>query len=181
MENPIETINYEGYTIKIYSDSYVDSPRSWDNFGKMALFHGKYKFPNELNMSIEECKCLESNKDWLVLPVYMIDHSSVALSTEPFNDPWDSGRVGIIAVEKSKVLEQLPENLPLKGYSRTQIAFDMLEDEVRSYSRYVNGETYGYEIEDKSGEKLDSCWGYLGLKSVIACAKEDVDEYIKSS
>ena len=170
MENPIETIEYNGYTIKIYLDSSVDSPRTWDDFGKMSLFHKKYKFPNELNMTMEECKRLESNKDWLVLPVYMLDHSGVALSTEPFDDPWDSGRVGIIAVEKSEMS---------KYFLSEKQAIENLKSEVKTYSQYLNGEVYGYVIEGAEDEELDSCWNFIGFDSAVEAAKIDIDTYYK--
>lgn len=170
MENPIETIDYEGYTIKIYPDSDTNSPRDWGNLGKMSLFHGKYKFPNELEMTIEECKRLESNKNWLVLPVYMIDHSSVALSTEPFDDPWDSGQVGIIAVERPKLSD---------NFLSEEQALEIMKSEVKTYGQYLNGEVYGYVIEGAEDEELDSCWNFIGFDSAVETAKIDIDTYYK--
>ena len=168
-ELPIESIEYGGYTIKIYPDPDTESPRSWGNLGKISLFHGKYKLPNELERTMEECKRLESNADWLVLPVYILDHSGVTLSTEPFNDPWDSGRVGITAVEKAEALKRMPE----------ETALEIMKREVRTYGQYLNGEVFGYVIEDKNDEEIDACWDFIGYDSVVETAKEYVDDIVK--
>jgi len=34
------------------------------------------------------------------LPLYLFAHSGVRVSTEPFNDPWDSGQCGFAVLEK---------------------------------------------------------------------------------
>jgi len=42
-DNPIETISQDGFTGKIYQDDcQCDTPRDWDNLGKMLCFHSRY-------------------------------------------------------------------------------------------------------------------------------------------
>ena len=36
----------------------------------------------------------EIEKSYVVLPVYLLDHSGLSVSTTDFNDPWDSGQTG---------------------------------------------------------------------------------------
>jgi hypothetical protein len=35
--------------------------------------------------------------------------------------------------------------------------------EVETYSQWANGEVYGYDVQDKEGNSLDSCWGFYGI------------------
>ncbi len=46
--------------------------------------------------------------------------------------------------------------------------------EVEQYDAYLNGECYGYELY-KSGEVMDSCWGFTGAFDK-ACA--DIADYL---
>ena len=159
MNNPIETIEYKGKTINIYVDVNAESPREWDNLGNMCLFHNKYNLPNELNLSMEDTHKIAKNKKYITLPVYMIDHGNVALSTEPYSDPWDSGCLGIITVSREK--------LKTEGIS-TRRAKTILKSEVQIFGKFLNGEVYGFECEDVSS------WGYYSIEDAIKVAKENI-------
>lgn len=37
-----------------------------------------------------------------------------------------------------------------------------MEAEIDEYSKWANGECYGYGITDRNGEHVDSCWGFIG-------------------
>src|SRR3989304_6036379 len=107
----METIeNYKGYDIKVKQDSYEgESPREWDNLGKLCLFHDKYKFPNESGHNIRN---FDSPNDFLkfiqeeenpaiLLMVKMYSHSGISLTADPikkmsypYTDYFDSGTVG---------------------------------------------------------------------------------------
>ena len=38
----------------------------------------------------------------------------------------------------------------------------VLRGEVKVYDQYLQGDVYGYVIEDADGEEIDSSWGYYG-------------------
>jgi len=151
------------FTLNIVVDEDPMNPREWDNLGKMVLFHNKYNVPNE-----SECRTLEAAQEFLAenhknifwFPVYMIDHSGVALSTQSFNDPWDSGYVGFIYVEKSDVRKEWGVQRISKKIR--EIVSNNLIGEVETYSNYLNGDCYGYEVLDSSGDVLESCHGFYG-------------------
>lgn len=41
-----------------------------------------------------------------MMPLYLMDHSGLAMQTESFHDPWDSGQVGWIYVSKEDALKE---------------------------------------------------------------------------
>lgn len=41
-EQPVETIEYRGFDINIYQDDMAESPREWDNIGRMLCKHRDY-------------------------------------------------------------------------------------------------------------------------------------------
>ena len=57
----------------------------------------------ELNQALMS----QIEKMYVVLPVYLLDHSGLAMSTTDFNDRWDSGQVGIIFVSFDKIREEM--------------------------------------------------------------------------
>lgn len=50
-----------------------------------------------------------------------------------------------------------------------------LKSEVETYDQYLTGDVYGYVIEDKEGEELDSCWGFYGEEYCLEEAKSIAD------
>lgn len=64
-----------------------------------------------------------------VRTLYVLDHSVVRYSTTPFNDPWDSGAVGIAFVS--------PDDM---GDLGTDTCLAAIDAEVGEYDRWVNGE-----------------------------------------
>ena len=48
----------------------------------------------------------EIEKAYVVLPVYLLDHSGLSVSTTDFRDPWDSGQTGIIFASFDKIREE---------------------------------------------------------------------------
>jgi len=96
----------------------------------------------------------------VILPLYLYDHSVVTISTTPFNNRWDSGQIGFILVSKETALEQFGGKIvtaKLKEKIERQ-----LEGEVETYAQFLEGDVYGFCIEDEDGEQLESCYGFYG-------------------
>lgn len=162
----IEKINLNGVTIDIYVDESPENPRDWDNLGVIVGWHRRYTIGDKHNHENPA-----DFKDWakshpsIVLPVYMYDHSGIALSTSnscyPFNDMWDAGQVGYIFVEISKVKSEF--NWHNLTRARIEKINKILQAELQEYAYYINGEVYGFiNTCDVCGEELDSCWGFFG-------------------
>lgn len=155
----IETRN--GLTIKIYQDEDCQNPRrDYDPFGHMICFHRRYDLGDKHSMSMDELKEIVERKDVVALPLFLYDHSGITMSTGSFRDPWDSGQVGYIYITFKEILENWSGKRMTP--SLRQKAIDSLQAHVKEYDDYLTGNVYGYVIEDKDGNELDSCWGYIG-------------------
>ena len=87
----IHTESYNGMTIKIYADELAESPREWDNLGKMCCFHKRYNLGDKHTMTVDEVQELVQREDVIALPLYLYDHSGITMNTTGFSCPWDSG------------------------------------------------------------------------------------------
>jgi hypothetical protein len=164
----VEQIEVDNLTVKIFPDSDPESPREWDNLGTMVCFHRRYnlgdkdhdfKTPEEFN------KFLENNYDELVvLPLYLYDHSGITMNTTGFSCPWDSGQVGWIYVDHSKIKNEF-------GVVDVEKIKKQLRCEVETYDQFISDQVYGYKIF-RDGEEVDSCWGFYGLD---CCTEEAVN------
>lgn len=101
-------------------------------------------------------------REWpgIILPLYLYDHSGLTMSTGAFSCRWDSGQVGWIICSFVDALCEIgyPDDSTL-----TKRITALLEAEVQQYDAYLQGQCYGYVIEDTdTGETLDSCWDFLG-------------------
>lgn len=179
----IDTIEYKGFKIKVFSDDSPDSPRNWDNLGKMICFHRRYSLGDKHDLSIEEAKKLEQSKNTISLPLYLYDHSGITMNTTGFNCPWDSGKVGFIYVEKKDVRKEWGwKQLSAKRIKKIE---DILRSEVDVYDDYLRGNVYGYKIESPEGDELEdgSVWGFYGYdhekSGLLESAHPTIDYEIK--
>lgn len=107
-------------------------------------------------------------KHFVILPLYLMDHSGISMSTGAFSCPWDSGQVGWIYVSMEKAKSELFESgaTPSVEEIRTK-ATKALKQEVDTYDDYLTGQVYGFityalDWDGEKGEELDSCWGFYG-------------------
>ncbi len=95
-----------------------------------------------------------------ILPIFMLDHSGLAINTTGFSCSFDSGQLGYIYCSEARALN-------------AGIDFDKLEEhlvsEVATYDLYLSGQCYGWSWND------DSCRGYLmSLADLIEIAKVEI-------
>ena len=95
----------------------------------------------------------------VLLPVFLYDHSGLAMNTIGFHCPWDSGQVGYVYV----TLEAVRKEFGVKRVTKAlrEKAEDILRGEIVSYDAYLGGRVYGSVIE-QDGEEVDACWGFVG-------------------
>lgn len=182
---PYETISYKDYTIEIYSDDNPESPRSWDNMGKMVCWHRRYTLGDKHDFSDGDDfkNSIDPDKN-LILPLRLYDHSGISMSTSssyPYNDRWDSGQVGWIYVSKKDLLanyggKRVTAKLREKG-------LEHLRNEVSIYDQYLRGDVYGFKVLDKEGNDIDSCWGFYGTdwktNGLLDHAQPSIDYHIR--
>jgi len=176
MTEIIETIKSNNYVANIRIDDSPFNPREDDNFGTLIAFHSNYNLSDNQDFTKEELLEHIQKEGILSLPVYMYEHSGIALRTTPFNCKWDSGQIGYIFVSL--------EDIEKEGWTKNQ-AEKCLVSEIEEYSQYCNGEVYGYQIYNKKdcescSDDIDSCWGYIGYEWVQEAVKDQLD-YLEES
>ena len=126
------------------------------------------------DLSEEDCqKLLKPYLEWM--PVWMYDHSGQTIrccDNNPFNDRFDSGRLGIIMIDKQKMLEEFEAS----DDNWREKAREILAAETAEYNEYVEGNVFGYYLYMFAGdegeedsldcscwEEFDPCaWGFTG-------------------
>lgn len=174
--------------LRIFQDEDACNPREDDNVGTFIMFHRRYNFGDKI---CEELADLEEvtpetvaefckREDVVALPVFMIDHSGLSVSTRSFGCPWDSGQIGYIFVTHKKLKREQID---------VERAEEILRGEIKTLDQYLTGDVYGYvvekvekccECEKDKVEHVDSCWGFFGhkyaeeegLAALAACVKE---------
>ena len=169
-ELELTRMEYQGLTIVIGHDENPGSPREWDNLGTIYSNHRRYDPDGHGIRELEDWETGEIDlKDYYYMKVYAYVHGGISLSTirkGQFADPWDSGLVGVIAVERT--------DPRVKDMSEEDI-YQAFENEITCLDRYYNGDVLGYEIYD-GDECIDSCYGfYQDEEFVLAEAKSEAE------
>ena len=101
------------------------------------------------------------DKHFIILPLYLYDHSGITMNTSGFYCPWDSGQVGYIYVSKEDVRKEWGWKYLTE--KRIEKIRQILRTEVEIYDHYLTGMVFGYQVEcNMCGNELDSCWGFYG-------------------
>jgi len=184
---PIAVEEYRAHTISIYPDECAGSPRDWDNLGTMHCWHRRYDLGDvqhggsetgndvlrqlmaerewtvrhksvDPDLVPDEHLCRYVEKHFIVLPLFLYDHSGLAMSTGSFvgqaqHAEWDSGQVGFIIATKEEGRRDWIDDANAEG---------RLRDEVEIYDAWLSGQVYGYTVKASSEAEIDSCWGFYG-------------------
>ena len=131
-------------------------------------------------------------RHYLWLPLYLYDHSGITMSTYPFSDPWDSGRVGLILVSFEKAAQEwggTADNLdvpygPIPERTVREQAYEYLRSEVRGYDAFIRGDVVVCSAEDPDGEVVYCVGGYFPdengkYEDALADARAAVDADIE--
>ncbi len=126
MDSSIASAESKGYRLRVFVDDDAESPRNWDNLGRMVCSHRRYDLGDEKASNTElyssweewlETEVLEPNggeDEVVALPLYLYDHSGITMNTTGFSCPWDSGQVGWIYCTKKRFREET-------GYSEDEL------------------------------------------------------------
>jgi hypothetical protein len=177
--NAVEEFEANGLNVKIYSDEDPINPRvDYDNDDVMVAFHKRYSLGDKHNYSFNDFNSWDELKAQIckdndvleILPLYLLDHSGITISTTDFNDKWDSGMVGFIFITKDEARKSHMVKKISKKVRET--CHKNLLSSVETYNQYIRNDVYGYVIEDKDENEIDSCWGFFGLAYCIEEAKD---------
>jgi hypothetical protein len=172
--------NYKGFNIKIESDEDPCNPvKEYDMFGRLALSSRcRYDFGHETFSDPEEFLADLKAQKAVILDVYMYEHSGITINTSGFSCRWDSGQVGFIYITREEIRKEFP-GWKILNRKRLQQIEKMLRSTVEEVDNYLTGNVWGFIVEDKAGEQIESCWGFNGdYKYCLEEAKFAVDGHI---
>lgn len=182
MSHTVKIAENDTHVLKIVQDDDLhETPRDWDNLGKMICWHSRYNLGDDHNYSdsedflnsladdfVDDWQEVDDeavrkiiSENYLILPLYLYDHSGITMNTTGFSCRWDSGQVGWIYMSHEDIVKEY-------GSLDIEKAKENLIAEVKTYDMYLRGEVYGFQLikKDEDGEELetiDSCWGFYGL------------------
>lgn len=184
-DQPVEKLEKGGFTAKLYQDELAESRRDWGyHLGTMTCFHRRYSLGDKQDpeTSPEDfAEFIKTDKSVaLALPLYLLDHSGLAMRCgRGFGDvdpgSWDSGLVGWIYVTTKGILKEYGGKKVTKAKLAT--AEKVLRAEVEEYDSYLQGDIYLISIEGPSGEVVESCGGFIGWKY----AKQEAEQMLKEA
>jgi len=154
-------------TYRIEQDSDSANPGEW-LFGHIAYHSSRYALGTDCvsRDRLDEIKAGVDSGKLIGMPVYAYVHSGATISTSSFSCPWDSGQSGYVYCTREEAIAELGKK-SLTKRTKEQ-ALELLEDTVKVFDMYLQGDIWGYVIED-DGKELGSCWGFYGYES---CKKE---------
>ena len=186
MNNILETLNIKGFDVHILISHDAENPLDCGS-ATLVTAHRRYTFggdrlPFDAN-SIEEAfdghlaaKGL-IRRDVIWLPVYLYDHSGLALSDTPFGAPWDSGQLGYIYERRDAIgaeyhVQRISRKLEQSVLARLRHTLQLLE-------YWANGNVYAYEIP-----ALDEyCGGFYGwdheTSGLVEYATDAVETHLR--
>ena len=184
----IKEFTYKKHLIRIIeSDVEVESPREYEPLGVMCTMHRRQDF-NEVSPAPkpEDFDGWDALKEYIVksfdaeviLPVYMLDHSGIRLSTKPFDCSFDSGQIGFISTNKTRMLQKRTfKNLTQKLRDEAEAE---LVGEIETLDQWLRGEAYGFVIDpqdDNDEEGLYEEYGgaYWDVEAAELIATDTVD------
>lgn len=158
----IETAQHAGRTVNVYIDDDPQNPRTeYDCASLIVHWHRRYDFGRRVSSETTE----ETIREWAadradvilaILPLFLYDHGGLVLRCGAFGDPFDSGQVGFVYIDKKTSDTMGYEDLSTAEYEA------ILRQEIQTYNHYLSGEVYGYEVVGAAGDVLESCGGFVG-------------------
>ena len=177
----METYNLtNGRTLGIDYCEWAESPREWDNLTK-CIFFGNYKhygdthnfnfnseFTSREDFINEGSDIIKKHFDAvLVKAVHVYKHSGTSISTNggyPYDCRWDSGTIGFVIITKQDLREEYKwKVITQKRLDSVMENIDkVMDSEIKTLSDYIEGNVYGFSIQDENGDTEDSCGGFYG-------------------
>lgn len=158
--------------ISVYYDECAESPREWDNTGKLCIRqHRRYCFPNELDYDRDSAE--EDSKklydEYHIFEIDCYEHSWISFSLSWW---WMQCQFD---TSKNCWFIAIPKNI----YPDHAIAREIALEELKLYNAYMNWEVYRYTIdkpdtytnkewkEKIEWEFVDWCWGYYSIQDIL--------------
>lgn len=200
---------YKNYMLVVDQDDYSENPKEWDNIGTMLCWHRLYRLGDEHdyasprdfleemvepyievntdleNISDSEILSILRENDFIILPIYLLDHSGLSISVSDFGDKWDSGQIGWIYVSPEKIKKEYGA----VNENTKKAAQKELKAEIEIYDSVLRGNVWYFTLYDTNiREMIDSIGGFIGdideikndILSYLDCPQEEAKYLIEN-
>lgn len=199
----IETVEIGPMVGYLYPDLDPMNPRTeWDHATTLALpGHRQYDLgDDDARQRYGWCESIEELANALhddgyvsIVPVYLLDHSGLALRAgRGFGDvdpgEWDSGIVGFgaMSAEQWKACQGTDWQGDTAQGKRMR---EIIVGEIDEYGQYLTGDVYGCVVTHSgTGEIVESCWGFFGynyaleeLTAMTTAAAADAEDKLRAA
>ena len=169
--------------VVVLQDEDAESPVDSDSLGTITYSGRAYTLGSRaVNLEEHERIGREIQKGNLIgMPVFAYIHSGTALQAaeaNPFHCQWDSGQSGWVYTEPEKACQWFGWKRVSK--QRKEKVLDVLKAEVQTFSQYLNGEVYRFEVQvfgEGRWNYVDGCGGYYGEDEAMAEGVLAAQEY----
>jgi hypothetical protein len=175
----IETIEKDGWTVRVYQDVDAMSPDDWDNlatfshttdysFGESL---GRRSYDDRRDGAYVRALAIFGDDVAGVLPVRIDEHGPQVSVYETSPDNAN----GVLYTTHKRVTELCGDQ---PEYHARGWVEEALRGELAVWRQYLEGDVWGYSVEGPSGEQGDSLWGMYGLDYATKEAGEALDDAI---
>jgi hypothetical protein len=163
--------------LEITHDDLCESPRNWSNLGYFITIDRNYRSPDNnqdiinivkdtgdnatsqeehMNMIKKDMKDQLNEEVISIYPIVKYEHSGVVyrLGTQ---HGFDYSNNGFYIITKK---QQEEYNTPKKDFET------IINQELKTYNQYINGEVYQFTLYNEQGEIVDSCGGFYDLEDI---------------
>lgn len=187
----IETITIScDVRVRIEYDTCPANPmEDFDNLGTIAyLSRSRYTLGNQAvsHEEMDEIAADIRSGKLVGMPVQAYVHSGVALKaslSNPYPDPrWDSGQSGFVYCSREDAVKEFGNKVCTAKVKEK--ALKRMVGEVETFSQYLNGEVYGFVIEqlvEDEWREQESCWGFYGLEYCMEEATSAAKHYTEAA
>ena len=163
--------------VRIVQDEDVETPRNWSNLSKMIFTGGHKHLGDKHEVDFDEE--FDSRQDFIergeeivrkhfkdvavCYAVHMYKHSGESISIDysgQYTCRWDSGTIGFAIVTKEDIRKEY--NIKRVTQKYIEKCENIVRGEIETLDQYISGEVYGYVVEDKDENVIDSCYGFFG-------------------
>lgn len=170
----------DGYGYRLFHDDSYDGSDYERGFKIYATTGTARYIPVDVSINTSDAdeenhiNVLLSNAKAYV-PLYLLAHGDVSVSTNPFHDPYDSGQCGFAVLEQDSPVDGDIAMMEL-----------VLEKMVNEYNHLLRGNVIAWQVtkrtvcescKNSSVDVIDSCGGYIGFdfKELDSLVNEVID------
>ena len=124
----------------------------------MSRFYSLHQETKQLQKYVQSIVLEElGEKVIAIYPVYKYEHGGIVFRVgSQFGFDYSNNGFYIVTEATQKLV----------GTKKKKFSYADFKAELEEYTKWCNGEVYGYMLYDDKGEMVDSCWGFYDIEDI---------------